>query len=320
MNGRNCLALLAVSLTACGDRVPEHSTGYDEVANYYEGDVIADYPAEMAEYREAFDAAAMPIAIAEGKAGRTSVFDSKFLGTPYMPKGFEYPRDPRGRPLSFLAQINFDDVPPLPDYPESGILQFYISDSMDHSRQVWGVEHVETEPYDATAQFELQQKQNYFRIVWHEDVVRDEGALTKTHPGRSLLALPIVDEARLKFTAGTGYPEPGDYRFEKVFGEEGYEFFERFGNDADSVYTRYSSHIAIHSIAWIGGYAFFTQWDPRYADPDEDWLLLFEIQSSTSPDQPEVLWGDAGIGAFFIRRSDLRERNFSRVLYHWDNH
>ncbi len=300
--------------------MPEHDSRYDELAKYYEGNVIADYPAEMAEYREAFDAAAMPIAVAEGKVARTSVFDSKFLGTPYMPKDFEYPRDPDGRALSFLAQINFDDVPPLPDYPESGILQFYISDSVDHTRQVWGLEHLDTRPHDAKAQFELQQKQNYFRVVWHEDVIRDEKALTKKHPSRSGTVLPIVDEGRLTFTASTGYPVPGDYRFEKVFGEGDYRFFERFGDEAESVYVRYSSHVTIRSIAWIGGYAFFTQWDPRYADPDEDWLLLFEIQSSLSLDQPEVLWGDAGIGAFFIRRNDLRKRDFSRVLYHWDNH
>ena len=29
---------------------------------------------------------------------------------------------------------------------------------------------------------------------------------------------------------------------------------------------------------------------------------------------------DAGIGAFFIRPEDLRRRDFSRVLYTWDNH
>lgn len=300
-------------------RRPVYDSQYDELARYYEGEVLADYPEEMVEYRDAFDRAAMPIAVAEARKGSTSVFDSKFLGTPYMPIDFEYPRDPNGRELSFLAQINFDDVPPLPDYPDSGILQFYISDAIDRS-QVWGLEHLDAEPYDAKAQFELQQKQNYFRVVWHENVIRDEAGLKKKHPGRRNTALPIVDEGKLTFTGGTGYPVPGDYRFEKIFGEGDYEFFERFGNDAESVYVRYSSHITIHSIAWIGGYAYFTQWDPRYADPDEDWLLLFEIQSSSSIDEPEVLWGDAGIGAFFIRREDLQARDFSRVLYHWDNH
>ena len=317
---RTCVMVLAVSLAACSDYDVEYDTSYDELAPYYEDRIIADYPEEMADYRDAFDAAAMPIAIAQGEVGRTSVFDSKFLGTPYMPKDFEYPHDPDGRALSFLAQINFDDVPPLPDYPESGILQFYISDAVRSRRQVWGLEHTSTEPYDAKAQFELQQKQNFFRVVWHEEVIEDETALSSQDHRRAGSVLPISDEAKLTFEAGTGYPVPGDYRFDKIFGADGYEFFDRFGEESESVYVRYTSHIGIRSIAWIGGYAFFTQWDPRYADPDEDWLLLLEIQSSTSLDQPEVMWGDAGIGAFFIRRSDLLKRDFSRVLYHWDNH
>ena len=97
-------------------------------------------------------------------------------------------------------------------------------------------------------------------------------------------------------------------------------FFEQFGDAAESVYRRYYSHVTVHDIAWIGGYAFFTQSDPREIAPDEDWLLLLEIQSSMTMDQPSVLWGDAGIGAFFIRPEDLRNRDFSRVLYTWDSH
>ncbi|MEM9689122.1 MAG: YwqG family protein [Pseudomonadota bacterium] len=317
---RVAYGLLLAILAACGDR-PDVDTGrYDELAKYYENDVVADYPPEMAEYRQAFDNAAMPIAVADARLARTSVYDSKFLGTPYMPPGFEYPRDPDGRALSFLAQINFDDVPSLPDYPESGILQFYISDSSNDTNQVWGVEFVETTPYDAQAQFELQQQPNYFRVVWHDTVVTDEDKLQTDHPGSDKLELPVMGEAKLSFSEGIGYPVPGDYRFDKIFGAEGYEFFERFGDAADSVFVRYTSHITIDSVAWLGGYAFFTQWDPRYAEPDEDWLLLFEIQSWWEEGGPEVLWGDAGIGAFFIRREDLQARDFSRVLYHWDNH
>ena len=73
-------------------------------------------------------------------------------------------------------------------------------------------------------------------------------------------------------------------------------------------------------IAWIGGYAYFTQTDPREIVPDEEWLLLFELQSSMREDQPAVMWGDVGIGAFFIRPEDLRKRDFSKVLYTWDSH
>ncbi|MBO7381562.1 MAG: DUF1963 domain-containing protein, partial [Neisseriaceae bacterium] len=31
-----------------------------------------------------------------------------------------------------------------------------------------------------------------------------------------------------------------------------------------------------------------------------------------------IMWGDAGVGNFFITADDLKKRDFSRVLYNWD--
>ena len=311
-----CLAAIA----GCGDQSAGLPGDFDELAPYYNDEVIADFPEEMADYRAAFDKSALPFATAVGKTGKTSVYDSKLLGVPYMPKGFEYPHDPDGRPLKLLAQINFADVPPLPDYPDSGILQFFISDDIDSREQAWGLQFYSKRPYDAKAQFELMQSQEYFRVVWHESVVENEKELLRKVPAGPEGMLPVVDEAKLTFSAGMSHPGPADYRFGKVFGGNGWDFFDQFGDRAESVAVRYSSHVTVRSIAWIGGYADFTQWDPREHAPDEDWQLLFELASSSSVDQPEVLWGDVGIGAFFIRPEDLRRQDFSRVLYTWDSH
>jgi uncharacterized protein YwqG len=306
-------------MAACGAGSDGGDEGVVEPSGYYDVRTPAGFPTEMAEYRTAFDASALPTAMAEGRVGPTSVFDSKFLGTPYMPKGFDYPKDPSGRPLSFIAQINFADVPAIPDYPDSGILQFYISNDDAFSEHVWGLQFSTQKPYNAQVQFDLQQSQDYFRVVWHEDVVSEEIELEHNVPGAQGY-LPIDDEAKLSFTKGTSHPTPDDYRFARVFGANGYDFFERFGANANDVFDRYYSHVGIESIAWIGGYASFTQTDPREAEPDSDWLLLLEIQSSMRDDQPSVLWGDAGTGAFFIRPEDLRKRDFSSVLYNWDNY
>ncbi len=149
------LALLVCLLAAagCGDSDPEHTDEY-ELAPYYYGEKVADYPEEMAEYRDAFENGAMPFVTATGHVGRTALLDSKLLGRPYLPKGFEYPRDPDGKPLRLLAQINFADVPPLDDYPDEGILQFFISDELGgyDISQVWGLQFYRDKPYDAQAQ------------------------------------------------------------------------------------------------------------------------------------------------------------------------
>ena len=319
---RKALWICLVAAYGCSDSDPELADEYDELAPYYYGEKVADYPEEMAEYREAFENGAMPFVTATGHVGRTALLDSKLLGRPYLPKGFEYPHDPDGKPLRLLAQINFADVPPLEGYPDEGILQFFISDDIGgyDIKQVWGLQFYRDEPYDAQAQFELMQSQDYFRVIWHETVDEDaEPADYKIRFGPDSL-MPADEEARLTFETGTSYPVPGDYRFARVFGKDEYEFFAQFGDKEESVAVRYMSHTTVEEIAWIGGYAFFVQGDPREIVPDEEWLLLFELQSSMTEDQPSVMWGDVGVGAFFIRPEDLRNRDFSRVLYNWDNH
>jgi uncharacterized protein YwqG len=32
----------------------------------------------------------------------------------------------------------------------------------------------------------------------------------------------------------------------------------------------------------------------------------------------DILWGDTGVGNFFIDESALRQLDFSKVLYNWD--
>lgn len=56
-----------------------------------------------------------------------TIISSKLYGRPYMPQGFEYPRDSKNRPMLHLAQINFSLLPKLEGFPDKGILQFYIS-------------------------------------------------------------------------------------------------------------------------------------------------------------------------------------------------
>ena len=61
----------------------------------------------------------------------------------------------------------------------------------------------------------------------------------------------------------------------------------------------------------IGGYPFFTQYDPRQEDNNE--VLLFQLDS-----QDHILWGDSGVGNFFISKEDLKNKDFSHVRYNWD--
>lgn len=61
------------------------------------------------------------------KSKSLELTQSKFLGKPYFPVSMEYPKDEAGKPMVLLAQLNFSEIPKLEHYPESGILQFYVS-------------------------------------------------------------------------------------------------------------------------------------------------------------------------------------------------
>ena len=45
--------------------------------------------------------------------------------------------------------------------------------------------------------------------------------------------------------------------------------------------------------------------------------LLFQMDSDYG-DEDYVLWGDCGVGNFFIHQEDLKKRDFRKVLYNWD--
>lgn len=60
------------------------------------------------------------------KKGEPSLINSKLGGYGYLPKQIKYPINEDGKPLSLLAQINFSEMPLINDFPDSGILSFYV--------------------------------------------------------------------------------------------------------------------------------------------------------------------------------------------------
>ena len=68
----------------------------------------------------------------------------------------------------------------------------------------------------------------------------------------------------------------------------------------------------------LGGYPYFTQDDPRPGQYEDFDTLLFQLDSDMPSGGDLVLWGDCGVGNFFINRDALKRRDFSKVLYNWD--
>src|SRR5690606_15958243 len=90
---------------------------------------LLNLPEELRAFESTIRSTARPfIRILPQKAAGALWWQSKIGGYPYLPVGAEYPVDMEGNHLMFLAQINFEEAPGLPPFPQKGILQFFIFD------------------------------------------------------------------------------------------------------------------------------------------------------------------------------------------------
>ncbi|MEM9543933.1 MAG: YwqG family protein [Cyanobacteria bacterium P01_E01_bin.42] len=259
-----------------------------------------ELPPLLEPLREKIEATLRPyIAIAPEITSETSWTQSKFGGLPYLPKNIEYPKARDGHYLFLLAQINFAEVPHLEPFPQKGILQFYIADD-----DLYG------------ADFDNPINQDGFRILYFPDPSDRVNDLTTDF---SFLSKPDFSPlgdciSRLEFTAKVAPVSFVDYRSTELFQAECDRLSDR---DYWNLVGEYERFFMDTKHSQIGGYPYFVQDDPRDANAEKEQLdcLLLQIPSSSSPD---IMWGDGGIGNFFIKTSDLKKLDFTNVLYNWD--
>nr|WP_295973117.1 YwqG family protein [uncultured Bacillus sp.] len=258
-------------------------------------------PQDLEPYREQIEKTVKPVVRIKAVRGETTPYESKFGGYPYMPKGFEHPRDKEGNPMVLFAQINFTEVPHIDPMPEKGILQIFLSPYDD----VYGLD------------FDDPTNQENFRIVYHREVLRDETQLVLDFsyvPEMSDDIGPICSEGRMSFELQQLPVSTGTYQFEELLDIDLDQDAEENPNEALwDIYT----DVAQGEGHKIGGYPYFTQYDPR--DADEEYqkynILLFQADMD---DGIDLMFGDSGIANFFIKEEDLKNLNFSNVLYNWD--
>lgn len=259
---------------------------------------------------------------------KTTVFDSKMGGVPYFPKEMEYPTvregDDKGKPLYFLAQLNFGELPHIKGFPEKGILQFFIG--CDNEDLSYGLN------------FKDLCDQNAFRVIFHENVVTDENALysksdmpeldNRGHlPFNGEIRLAAEKSERMTITNGdyryedavlAAYNETFGMNLERIYGDDckmccnpdDIELFDAILEARCTIGTR------------MGGYPYFVGDAPCYVFPDlaGHTVLLFQSASEDiEGDYDYIDWGNhGGTANFLITPENLAKRDFSRVLYTWD--
>jgi uncharacterized protein YwqG len=222
---------------------------------------------------------------------------SKFGGDILLPRNIAYPTDSQGQRMFPLAQLNFSEIPPLEGYPQKGWLQFYTG-----INDIYGLD------------FDNPTLQKDFRILFFEEL-NENDVHTDTMPDESMYEhSPVITQHALSFSLQDDYVGIYDIRFHGMFGKSPSDFEDEFGEQVSLVQDDLDKYFsgAGHKI---GGYAYFTQDDPRNADkPFSDYILLLQIDSIGD----HIMWGDVGVANFFIHPDRLKAKNFSSVIYNWD--
>lgn len=253
--------------------------------------------------------------------GEPGLLDSKVGGTPYLPHDMPWPLDAQGQGMDLLAQINCAALDGLPDFPHTGLLQFFIA--LD---DVFGMD------------FDNQMAQTGFRVLYHETAdpsvtmegVQAKKAGTKRPDDEDLdYYTPLYESCRIVFSAPANQHISGaDFRAFQAFIRRWNELHpDASVQDKWELYQKTKIGYPFPDLEdggpWhqLGGYPYFTQEDPRsetdskYADLD---VLLFQLDSDGTGREDLVLWGDCGVANFFINRDALKQRDFSQVCYNWD--
>ena len=252
---------------------------------------------------------------------KPSLVDTKLGGLPYWPSCLDYPTTKRGNKLMLLAQLNMADFGGCDRLPATGLLQFYVDAQDDCS----GMD------------FDEGTNQDGFRVVWHEsidprvteDAVHALDVPTSYGSWDDYPGNPLGGEYALDIQKATGCINPAVEGFDEVFldccekllgkeyvadRDDWYDCLSR--SDSDRIFDLFNISEPMHRVF---GYPFFTQNDPRYRDDLKDLdTLLLQIDSDGKNHKDRVLWGDVGIGGFFINAEALRRGDFSRVLFNWD--
>ena len=243
-----------------------------------------------------------------------TIFDSKVGGQPYWDPAKTYPTDSNGKKMYLLAQINFDQDKAESPLPQSGMLQFFIG-----GEEMYGLD------------FDHPTEQKDWRIVYHEKV--DASVTAETVEAMGIPSYngddegvdsPVFSSCVFRLVKKETWLTPDNWeRFDELTLEVAKDLFDQTdAESADEVfgedqYALLEEEYFYNENSHLLGHPYFTQADIRERGWRYD-TLLFQLDSETVDEEDIVMWGDMGVGNFFINSEDLKRLDFSNVLYNWD--
>ncbi len=217
---------------------------------------------------------------------KAEITDSKLGGLPYMKENEDYPLDSSGKSMPLLAQINFEDIN-LENYPKTGLLQIFTENPL---------------VYPAG-----------YKIKYVEDISsKPNKNLTKL----DLTTFVIEEEMKLNIIPDVAHMPFSDYRFNGILNEILHEVYGSNDNLEDII-DDITKNIEPQS-GLIGGYADFTQNDPRTNKPTKTHLGECIIKIDSYLNINKIFLGDVGIAWLLISEEDLKAKRFENAEFDWD--
>lgn len=260
------------------------------------------------------------IRIKAEKVDDLSLEESKFGGFPFVPLGGAIPTNAEGSQLALLAQINCAQLPENNMYPSDGWLQ------------IWCLEDEMYGFCSDTIQPETNQKVLYIPAGTQGEPLERVEAMYQPY-GDEECPLWFVDDQgaiwgmRLSFTHGQQGITYSDGRFRDLFLDRWNKRYpeqavENFYDLPDEIFENVVDiHDGPDCAHQLGGYPYFTQYDPRFeyrsSEATKYTELLFQIDSQFDT-KWDLCWGDAGVRNLFISRENLEALDFSDLLYNFD--
>ena len=221
-------------------------------------------------------------------SGKKSIIGGKISENP--------PIGENGKPMRLLAAVFCSELPKNPIFPEKGVIRFYITPD-----DLYGLD------------IDNLNSQKNFKILFSDDETAFETYDYENKDGY----FPVLGSFRPTFRFETDGMTFDDYRFDETFEKISKEYSDIISpedySDDDFMFELSREE---HKM---GGYPCFIQCDPREGEEELQKYdtLLFQLASDYAENE-KVMFGDGGVCNFFIPSENLKNRDFSDILYTWD--
>lgn len=207
-------------------------------------------------------------------------------------------------PMLFLGQINFAEVPPLPDFPTQGLLQIFVL-------------------ANARGDIESTELKTDRVIRWFPDpqgtlTLDPPEALTRHQKCRTFSPRVIRDGLAITFEAAEMTANPDNWPY-----AESYPNLDKRLPESDAVRQSIEAmqrenearYDALDGRSWIGGHPQFVQNDVR----EEPRLhKLNRVLLHLASDVKDICLGDTGELNMMISAKDLHAADYDKAYCTWD--